>query len=145
MFKFSCEAKAAAAGVSDDADRAEAAAENAQNIADANTYYITAEDPDGTTAGIAGTAEGKSFRVAIPDSVGNIYLFAYYRNENNSAFYINSEVSYREVLRLDEEVKIGSGIKWSTVNLSAFNAVNANRPCSLRRARTIRRQKRYYH
>ena len=33
---------------------AQTAAENAQNIADANTYYITETDPDGTIAGLAG-------------------------------------------------------------------------------------------
>ncbi|HFF8977280.1 TPA: right-handed parallel beta-helix repeat-containing protein [Serratia marcescens] len=53
----------------DAATKAEAAAENAQNIADANTYYTTPSDPDGTIAGIAGTPNGKSFRVG--QGVGN--------------------------------------------------------------------------
>lgn len=63
-FKFSREAKAAAVGVSDDADRAEAAADNAQNIADANTYYTSLTDPDGTIAGIN---YGTAARVTIGD------------------------------------------------------------------------------
>ncbi|BEO70508.1 hypothetical protein SMQE32_13270 [Serratia marcescens] len=83
-FKFSREAKAAAVGVSDDADRAEAAAENAQNIADANTYYTTPEDPDGTIAGIAGTPNGKSFRVGLGEGKG----FKYYINKNGTALEI---------------------------------------------------------
>ncbi|HFD7120962.1 TPA: hypothetical protein ACF3P8_003615 [Serratia marcescens] len=83
-FKFSRQAKEAAAGVSDDADRAEAAAENAQNIADANTYYITPGDPDGTIAGIAGTPNGKSFRVGQGEEGG----FKYYINNNGTAVQI---------------------------------------------------------
>ncbi|WP_211130890.1 prophage tail fiber N-terminal domain-containing protein, partial [Serratia surfactantfaciens] len=63
--------------------RAETAAENAQNIADANTYYITPEDPDGTIAGIAGTPSGKSFRVA--QGVMSDYAFIYYINNNGVA------------------------------------------------------------
>ncbi|HEM7577756.1 TPA: hypothetical protein U2J86_004795, partial [Serratia marcescens] len=126
-FKFSRQAKEAAAGVSYDADRAEAAAENAQNIADANTYYTSPSDPDGTIAGIAGTAEGKGFRVAIPDSTGNIYLFKYYKKESGTAVFINSEASYREIERLNDEVKIGHHIEWSNVNLTTFQEVNFNR------------------
>ncbi|MGM1189202.1 hypothetical protein [Serratia liquefaciens] len=41
------------------ADEAKQSADNAQNIADANTYYVTPEDPDGTIAGLAGTQDGK--------------------------------------------------------------------------------------
>nr|SAY44329.1 Uncharacterised protein [Serratia marcescens] len=66
------------------ASRAEAAAEIAQNIADANTYYITPEDPDGTIAGIAGTPNGQSFRVAQGPDKG----FKYYRNDSGVAIEI---------------------------------------------------------
>lgn len=53
----------------DSANRSETASQNSQNIADANTYYTTPEDPDGTIAGLAGTPNGKSFRVG--HGVGN--------------------------------------------------------------------------
>jgi len=44
--------------------RAEQARNDAQNIADANTCYITPDDPDGTIAGLAAITSGQSFRVA---------------------------------------------------------------------------------
>ncbi|MEL0553633.1 hypothetical protein [Raoultella lignicola] len=66
------------------AERAENAAENAQNIADANTYYTTPEDPDGTIAGLAGTAEGGSFRVGT----GPGKPFIYYLKLNGLAVEI---------------------------------------------------------
>lgn len=67
--------------VSIDANRAESASQNAQNIADANTYYITPTDPDGTIAGISGTPNGQSFRVAQGPGNG----FRYYRNDSGVA------------------------------------------------------------
>lgn len=67
-------------------DEAKAAAEVAQNISDADTYYITPEDPDGTIAGLAGTSEGKSFRVA--QGVGADSSFIYYRKTNGQAIAI---------------------------------------------------------
>ncbi|MFP7323746.1 GDSL-type esterase/lipase family protein [Serratia marcescens] len=103
-FKFSREANAAAVGVSDDADRAEAAAENAQNIADANTYYTSPTDPDGTIAGIAGTPDGKMFRVAIPDGGGVTVIFNYYKNAAGVAEFINSEASERFVTSVSRRV-----------------------------------------
>jgi lysophospholipase L1-like esterase len=103
-FKFSREAKAVAVGVSDDADRAEAAAENAQNIADANTYYTSLTDPDGTIAGIAGTPDGKMFRVAIQDGAGVTISFNYYRNESGVAKFINSDPSKRFVEHVNNSV-----------------------------------------
>ncbi|HGE8313867.1 TPA: hypothetical protein ACGD67_004553, partial [Serratia marcescens] len=95
-------------GVLDTAtSRAEAAAEIAQNIADANTYYITPEDPYGTIAGLAGTPEGKSFRVA--QGVGSDASFIYYRKTNGQAVAIAdypSETSVRSVAGL---IKKSSG------------------------------------
>ncbi|HGE8312240.1 TPA: SGNH/GDSL hydrolase family protein, partial [Serratia marcescens] len=91
----------------DAATKAEAAAENAQNIADANTYYITPADPDGTIAGLAGTPEGKSFRVA--QGVGSDASFIYYRKTNGQAVAIAdypSETSVRSVAGL---IKKSSG------------------------------------
>lgn len=70
---------------SDAASKAEAAAESAQNIADANTYYTTPSDPDGTIAGIAGTPSGKSFRVGLGVGRG----FKYYINNNGVALEIS--------------------------------------------------------
>lgn len=72
------------------AEKAEAAAENAQNIADANTYYTSPTDPDGTIAGIAGTPAGKSFRVAIQDATLSVVAFNYYLNNNGVAEFITS-------------------------------------------------------
>ncbi|CUZ13958.1 Uncharacterised protein [Serratia marcescens] len=57
---------------------------SAQNIADANTYYITPDDPDGTRAGLAGTPNGQSFRVAQGVGGG----FKYYRNDTGVAVEI---------------------------------------------------------
>lgn len=90
--------------VSIDADRAETAAENAQNIADANTYYVTSEDPDGTIAGLAGTPDGKIFRVALKDEVGQTVIFNYYKNKEGSADFINAESSKRHLDMVLEEI-----------------------------------------
>ncbi|CAI1841484.1 Uncharacterised protein [Serratia grimesii] len=70
-----------AAGLS--ASSAAESAHNAQNIADANTYYITPTDPDGTIAGLAGTPNGKSFRVG--QGAGSDTAFIYYVNNNGVA------------------------------------------------------------
>ncbi len=71
-------------------DEAKQAADNAQNIADANTYYTSPTDPDGTIAGIAGTPAGKSFRVAIQDATLSVVAFNYYLNDNGTAEFITS-------------------------------------------------------
>jgi len=82
------QAKSSAASAKSDTDRAVVAADIAQNIADANTYYITPEDPDGTIAGLAGTPNGKSFRVA--QGMGSINALIYYINNNGIAEPISS-------------------------------------------------------
>ncbi len=74
-------------------DSAKISAENAQNVANSNTYYITPTDPDGTVAGIAGTDEGKLFRVVINDSSGIPFIFKYYKKNGSIAEFINSEAS----------------------------------------------------
>ncbi|MBF8439528.1 prophage tail fiber N-terminal domain-containing protein [Serratia ureilytica] len=84
--------------------RAETAEQNAQNIADANTYYTTPTDPDGTIAGIAGTPDGKMFRVAIPDGGGVTVIFNYYKNAAGVAEFINSEASERFVTSVSRRV-----------------------------------------
>ena len=98
-FKFSREAKTVTVVASDAADRAEAAADadNAQNIADANTYYTSATDPDGTITGLAGTPDGKSFRVAIQDATLSVVAFNYYLNKGGVAEFITSYPNKRYI------------------------------------------------
>ncbi|BEN30056.1 TPA: SGNH/GDSL hydrolase family protein [Serratia marcescens] len=69
----------------DAATKAETAAESAQNIADANTFYTSPTDPDGTIAGIVGTPNGKSFRVGLGKGKG----FKYYINNSGVALEIS--------------------------------------------------------
>ena len=97
-FKFSCQARALSIVSSDAAARAEEAADNAQNIADANTYYVTSEDPDGTIAGLAGTSEGKSFRVA--QGMDSLTSFIYYRNAAGVAIPDASSPSAQALLQM---------------------------------------------
>ncbi|HIF4820299.1 TPA: hypothetical protein ACX137_002877 [Serratia marcescens] len=96
-FKFSRQALSAATD-------AKEAAENAQNIADANTYYTSPTDPDGTIAGIAGTPDGKMFRVAIKSTESNGVIFNYYRNSAGVAVFINSTPDANSVNELKEFV-----------------------------------------
>lgn len=70
------------------ADEAKQSADNAQNIADANTFKITQEDPDGTIAGIAGTPVGKYFRVGQ----GPGGSFKYYINNEGVALEVSESV-----------------------------------------------------
>lgn len=85
----------------DAATKAEAAAENAQNIADANTYYTSPTDPDGTIAGIAGTPNGKSFRVGLGIGKG----FKYYINNNGAALEISEMAGADDVRDVKERIK----------------------------------------
>ncbi|EFX59866.1 hypothetical protein DAPPUDRAFT_126474, partial [Daphnia pulex] len=117
--------------VSIDADRAEAASQNAQNIADANTYYITPTDPDGTIAGLAGTPSGQGFRVAQGPGNG----FKYFRNDSGVAVEIAAvsgeavvseiinrvpelEIPYHGAL-LDKYRAIGAGLRLSDMHYCA--------------------------
>ncbi|HGM6901629.1 TPA: SGNH/GDSL hydrolase family protein [Serratia marcescens] len=127
-FKFSRQAKEAVSGADSAAERAEAAAENAQNIADANTYYITPEDPDGTIAGIAGTPDGKMFRVAIQDGAGVTISFNYYKNESGTAKFINSDPSKRFVEHVNDSVvnlnqRVGIKLYDQTMNVRDYYVV----------------------
>lgn len=88
----------------DAATKAEAAAENAQNIADANTFYTSPTDPDGTIAGIVGTPEGKMFRVAIRLTESDGVIFKYYRNSSGVAVFINSTPDANSINGLKELV-----------------------------------------
>lgn len=76
-----------------EADRAEAAAGDAQTIADANTYYTSVADPDGTIGGLAGTDEGAGFRVAIQAQAGVTVAFVYYRKVAGAAKFITAIAS----------------------------------------------------
>ncbi|MFS7179480.1 hypothetical protein AB6846_03820, partial [Serratia proteamaculans] len=78
------------------AQQAKQSAEDAQNIADANTYYITPEDPDGTIAGLAGTPDGKSFRVGLGAGKG----FKTYMNANGVAVEISESAGADSVTQL---------------------------------------------
>lgn len=62
-----------------------------------STFYTTDGDPDGTIAGLAGTENGKMFRVAIPDGEGITVAFNWYKNSDGIAEFINSEPSQRYV------------------------------------------------
>jgi len=73
------------------ADSAAQYANQADYIANADTYYATAEDPNGTIAGLAGTAEGKGFRVVIPDSQGVTVAWNIYQKVNGLAVYKTSQ------------------------------------------------------
>ena len=99
-FKFSREAKAVTVVASDAADRAEAAADNAQNIADANTYYTSQTDPDGTIAGVAGTESGKYFRVGLGPGKG----FKYYLNNSGMALEVAESIGADAFNQLDDRV-----------------------------------------
>ncbi|MNG60892.1 hypothetical protein D3C79_190610 [compost metagenome] len=103
-FKFSRIAKNESIVATSAADRAELAAGNAENIADANTYYISQEDPDGTIAGLAGTPDGKMFRVALKDEAGQTVIFNYYKNNGGIANFINAESSKRHLDMVLEEI-----------------------------------------
>ncbi|MGK0688990.1 SGNH/GDSL hydrolase family protein, partial [Serratia marcescens] len=97
-FKFSRQALSAATD-------AKEAAENVQNIADANTYYTSPTDPDGTIVGIAGTPAGKSFRVAIQDATLSVVAFNYYLNDNGTAEFITSYPNKRYLDMVNELAK----------------------------------------
>ncbi|CAI1577637.1 GDSL-type esterase/lipase family protein [Serratia proteamaculans] len=69
-------------------DSAKVSADIAQNVADANTYYITESDADGTIAGLAGTESGKFFRVGLGAGKG----FKYYLNNEGVAIEVSESV-----------------------------------------------------
>lgn len=98
------DAQQAAEAASLDAGRAETAADNAQNIADANTYYTTADDPDGTIAGLAGTPDGKGFRVALKSTESEGKIFIYYRNVAGVAQFVNSTPDSEAIRKLQNAV-----------------------------------------
>ncbi|MDX7085929.1 hypothetical protein [Serratia marcescens] len=111
-FKFSREAKTVTVVASDAADRAEAAADNAQNIADANTYYTSATDPDGTLAGLAGTPNGKYFRVGQGPGNG----FKYYLNNDGIALEVADSVgsaAIQEIINQLQNSDIGPEVAFT--------------------------------
>lgn len=110
----------------DAATKAEAAAENAQNIADANTYYTSPSDPDGTIAGIAGTPDGKMFRVAIQDGAGVTVSFNYYKNDAGTAIFINSDPSKRFVDATNETANLAMAGVDEFNSLRLYYTLNGN-------------------
>ncbi|WP_261153853.1 hypothetical protein [Serratia ficaria] len=116
----------------DAATRAESAAESAQNVADANTYYTTPEDPDGTIAGLAGTPNGKSFRVGLGPNGG----FKYYINNNGVALqiaYFTGKESFDELMLMIIDIAARTN-PIQTTDDALFDFVTANgvRPFMLR-------------
>ncbi|EPL3172187.1 hypothetical protein NOY08_002482 [Serratia marcescens] len=104
-FKFSRQALSAATD-------AKEAAENVQNIADANTYYTTPEDPDGTIAGIAGTPSGKYFRVGQGPGNG----FKYYLNNDGVAIEVADSVgsaAIQEIINQLQNSEIGPEVAFT--------------------------------
>ncbi|HHJ4223936.1 TPA: CotH kinase family protein [Raoultella ornithinolytica] len=59
------------------------------------TFYPSVSDPDGTITGIAGTPDGKMFRVAINDDDNQMVMFKYYLNKSGEAVFINALPSAR--------------------------------------------------
>ncbi|HIE4801208.1 TPA: SGNH/GDSL hydrolase family protein [Serratia marcescens] len=70
------------------------------------TFYTSPSDPDGTLAGIAGTPEGKVFRVAIPDIEGDTVAFNYYKKSVGLAVFVNSLPSSRSVIDINQALGI---------------------------------------
>lgn len=88
------------------ADAAALSAQNAQNIADANTYYITPADPDGTTAGLANTPIGEIFRVAQGEEANKSFIT--YLNDDGVAKAVASQpgsASINNLIPLNETTK----------------------------------------
>ncbi|MGS4242409.1 CotH kinase family protein [Serratia marcescens] len=84
------------------------------------TFYSTESDPDGTKAGLAGTPNGKTFRVLIPDASGGSVIFRYYRNDNGSAVFLNELPSNRAISDLTSaDSMLLTGI--SKLAVSIFN------------------------
>ncbi|WQY99723.1 tail spike [Klebsiella phage MY01] len=104
-------------------------ADNAQNILDANTYYITPTDPDGTIAGLAGTANGGVFRVV--QGTNQLRSFIYYKNNNGVAEAIADQIGAGVIqaslsLNDDEYFVYGGGTSAGTVTASQSIDINGN-------------------
>ena len=70
------------------------------------TFYQTEDDPEGTITGLAGTPDGKIFRVAIYDTVNTAVEFKYYLNDNGVARFINDEMSAKGIEGLYKALEI---------------------------------------
>lgn len=64
------------------------------------TFYATETDPDGTVAGIAGTPNGKAFRVGLGVGKG----FKYYLNNNGAAIGISETPGIDDINSLQSEL-----------------------------------------
>ncbi|CAI1143033.1 SGNH/GDSL hydrolase family protein [Serratia ficaria] len=67
--------------------------DEANELSEVKTYYITPGDPDGTIAGLAGTPDGNYFRVGQGAGGG----FKYYLNDNGAAVEISELPGSAEV------------------------------------------------
>lgn len=73
------------------------------------TFFMTADDPDGTVAGLAGTPEGKLFRVVVPDSEGQLLAFIYYQKHNGQANRLNALASQQAITSLRQQLEQDTG------------------------------------
>lgn len=67
------------------------------------TFVRTAEDPDGTIAGQAGTTEGQFYRVA--QGVDSNIAFIYYKNTPSGAFAVAATPSARQLSEISDNLK----------------------------------------
>ncbi|KMK28646.1 spore coat protein CotH [Pluralibacter gergoviae] len=73
------------------------------------TFFTSTGDPDGTKAGIAGTPEGKLFRVVIPDAADQPVAFVYYQNVSGKAVRLNSLASQQAIETLTKQLEQRTG------------------------------------
>ncbi|MEG9688615.1 spore coat protein CotH, partial [Klebsiella michiganensis] len=73
------------------------------------TFFMTQDDPDGTLAGLAGTPEGKLFRVVVPDSEGQLLAFIYYQKHNGQANRLNALASQQAITSLRQQLEQDTG------------------------------------
>jgi phage tail P2-like protein len=73
------------------------------------TFFMTPDDPDGTVAGLAGTPEGKLFRVVVPDSEGQLLAFIYYQKRNGQANRLNALASQQAITSLRQQLEQDTG------------------------------------
>ncbi len=88
---------------------------------------MTPNDPDGTLAGLAGTPEGKLFRVVVPDSEGQLLAFIYYQKHNGRANRLNALASQQAITSLRQQLEqdTGSALDGLTALQSGLQSLTA--------------------
>lgn len=91
------------------------------------TFFMTPDDPDGTLAGLAGTPEGKLFRVVVPDSEGQLLAFIYYQKRNGQANRLNALASQQAITSLRQQLEqdTGSALDGLTALQSSLQSLTA--------------------